>query len=173
MSSKRTAIFVGLALLGVAAEGALRAALSPLGRLPAPELLLLFVLYLGLSRPGSMVSHVLFGIGFGYLVDLFAGAPRGVNALSLAILSLVARGAVNRLMVGSAWQVAFVSFFATLGHVLFVGLLVWLYGEESVFSFRLLLSISAITAIVSPAVFAGLRFIDRRLAQPRFGGALR
>jgi rod shape-determining protein MreD len=174
MSPKRVALFVGLGLFVLAAEGALRAGLLPLGRLPAPELMLLFVLYLGLSRPGSLVPHVLFGLGFGYLVDLFACAPRGVNALSLALFSLIARAAENRLMVTSAWQVAFISFFATFGHVLFVGLLVSLYGEESISSLRLVLSIAAMTALFSPVVFAGLRLVDRRLVpDPRFVRALR
>lgn len=174
MSLKRAALFVGLGLLVLVAEGALRAALSPLGRIPAPELMLLFVLYLGLSRPGSLVSHVLLGLGFGYLVDLFACAPGGIHALSLALFSLFARAASNLLIVTSAWQVAFISFFTTLGHVVFVGLLILLNGEQSISSLRLVLSIATVTALLSPVVFAGLRLVDGWLLPgPRFERGLR
>jgi rod shape-determining protein MreD len=164
MSLTRALSFVGVTYLVLVVTTGL-AALSP-WHLPAPEVTLLIVLYLGLLGRGSVSSHAALALAIGYLADLFAGSPRGLHALTLSLVMLVARGASSRLMVSSLWQQLVVTFAAALGHgALIVALSSSIAGDDLTSSaLRLAPPTALVTAAVAPLAFALLKRVDRRLA---------
>jgi rod shape-determining protein MreD len=161
-------ILVGYALLVlVSALGAL----LPV-HLPRPEVGLLVVLYLGLSARGPLPTHLGVALLLGYLTDVLAGAPRGLHALSLAAMMVIARGASSRLLVARRWQEILVTFLASLGHGLLVASLVASPGASiwaPSFSERLraLPGPAIATALVAPIFFAFALRLDRRLGVTR------
>jgi rod shape-determining protein MreD len=164
MTLQRALSFFLVTYLALAVVSSL-AALLP-WHVPAPEIPLLIVLYVGLRGRGSMASHAALALGVGYLADLFAGSPRGLHSLTLGLLMLVARGASSRLMVASLWQLVVVTLVATVGHgALLVALISSMYGDDAGRSALRLAPLTALsTAVAAPLAFALLRRIDQRLS---------
>jgi rod shape-determining protein MreD len=139
-------------------------ALAPF-HIPTPEVMLLLVLYLGLCPSGSVTQHVALALALGYLADLFAGSPKGLESLSLGVCMMLTRVASSRLIVTSTWQVMAVAAFATVGHaLLLIGLSSTMYGEGAWAELHILLPTVVTTALLAPLQFALLRRIDRRLS---------
>jgi rod shape-determining protein MreD len=131
----------------------------------APELALLVVLYIGFYGRGAPTGNALLALSIGYLTDLFAAAPRGLHALTFGLVVLAARGASNRLMVASTWQVLVVTLATALGHgALIVALTSSLYGENAGGALWLVPLTAFATCVAAPVVFLFLRRIDRKLA---------
>jgi rod shape-determining protein MreD len=131
----------------------------------APELALLVVLYVGFYGRGSATANAGLALAIGYLTDLFAASPRGLHALSFGLVVLAARGASNRLMVASTWQVLVVTLATALGHgALIVALTSSMYGDGAVRALWLVPMTAAATGAAAPIVFLILKRIDRRLA---------
>jgi rod shape-determining protein MreD len=119
------------------------------------------VLYLGLRGRGASSQLVVVALACGYLADLFAGSPRGLESLSLAIVVLLARGASNRLMVVSSWQVIAVAAAGALLHSLCVFLLSSMYAE-SLGVLRVAPKVALFTGLLAAPLFALFRRVDRR-----------
>lgn len=169
-------ILLGYALMVlVSALGAL----SPV-RLPLPEIGLLVVLYLGLSARGPLPTHLGVALLLGYFTDVLGGAPRGLHALSLAVMMLVARGASSRLLVARRWQEVLVTLLASFGHGIFVAALIapqsggdgalaaapiWTpgWGER----LAALPGPAIASALMAPLFFAVALRLDRRLGLTR------
>ncbi len=131
---------------------------------PTPELMLLFVLYLGLDRRGATPSYLAMALVLGYLADLFSGAPRGLHALTLAIAMLLARAASSRILVTAAWHTVAIAFGATVAHSLvLLAISAELFGDTPLVALRVVPMTALTTAILAPFAFALLRRVDRRL----------
>ena len=129
-----------------------------------PEVTLLFLLHLGLQSRGTAPGNVGLALVIGYLVDLFSGAPRGLHALTYAVVMVIALGASQRLLVASKWQQVVIAFLTSLGHgALLVALSAPMYDGEALPALALLPATAFSTAIVAPFVFALCRRVDKRL----------
>ena len=161
----RTLAYLLLAWVALVLIAAFRA-LTPVGGGGiVPEVCLLLVLHLGLNARGTAPGAVALALLIGYLVDLFSGAPRGVHALSLALVMVTARGLSSRLLVSSLWQQLVVTLLATLAEgALVVALSSQLYDGEALAGLSPLPATALVTAAAAPIVFAFARRIDRRLA---------
>jgi rod shape-determining protein MreD len=96
-------------------------AVVPLPRLPgikpAPDVVLLVVLFAGLSGRGTVPALALLAVGLGYLADLAGGAPRGLHMIACLLLALLSRVASSRLMVrGVVFTGLVAASFAALYH---------------------------------------------------------
>ena len=132
--------------------------------IPTPEVMLLFVLYLGLGGRGVASSHVAVALVIGYLADLFSGAPKGLHALTLSIAMLLARGASSRILITATWHTVALAFGATVVHSLvLIALTAELYGDSPLYALRVVPLTSLTTALLAPVVFSFLRGLDRRL----------
>jgi rod shape-determining protein MreD len=139
-------------------------ALSPLSWVPTPEVALLIVLYLGLGGRGTAPAHVGVALVLGYLADLFAGAPKGLQSLTLGVAMVLARAASSRLDVATAWHTMVIALFATSAHgLLLIAISSSLYAGEPSVALRLVPTTAITTALASPLAFVLLRRIDRRL----------
>jgi rod shape-determining protein MreD len=162
VTARRAIVMVLLAWLALIVTASLQA-LSP-WHLPTPEMMLLFVLYLGLGARGSASSHLLVALALGYLADLFSGAPKGLHALTLAIAMLLARAASWRILVTATWHTVAISFGAAVAHsVLLLALSTQLWNEGAMSEMRVVPTTALATAIVAPLVFSLLRRLDQRL----------
>jgi cell shape-determining protein MreD len=177
MTFPRAVVMVLAAYLGLIVTSSVQALLP--WRVPTPELALLVVLYLGLGiRPavagggvgrtgalsGTAPAHVGVALFLGYLADLFAGAPKGLDALALGITMVAARAASSRLDVATPWHTLVIAAAAALAHgLLLLALSSTLYGGEALVALPLVLTTSLTTAVVAPFAFALLARLDRRL----------
>jgi cell shape-determining protein MreD len=173
-------------LLGVAYVALLLCTTLPVllpGHLPMPDVTLLVAMHAGLTcrlsggaalsiRDATPAAMVGLGLCLGYLADLMGDAPKGLNALGLALLVLILRSAATQLLVRG---VGFIMIFAALCAVGYGVLFCCLraFADHQV-GFAGLLSIpgqAVATAVCAPPLFALLRRVDRRLWQdPRAQG---
>jgi rod shape-determining protein MreD len=131
----------------------------------APEVALLVVLYVGFYGRGSATANAGLALTIGYLADLLAASPRGLHALTFGLVVLAARGASNRLMVASTWQVLVVTLATALGHgALMVALTSSMYADGAGGTLWLVPLTAGATCLAAPLVFLILKRIDRRLA---------
>jgi rod shape-determining protein MreD len=162
VSARRAIVMVLAAWLALIVTASLQA-LVP-WHLPTPEVMLLFVLYLGLGARGSASSHLAMALVLGYLADLFSGAPKGLHALTLAIAMLLARGASSRILITATWHTLAIAFGAGLAHSLvLLALSTQLWNEGALSAMRLVPTTAVATALLAPLVFEGLKWLDRRL----------
>ena len=135
----------------------------------APDLALIFALYLGITAGRSPLWEVtIAALVLGYLHDLLAGAPRGIGAFVLGVVCIFCRFATARLLVRGTF---FTSAFAFIGSLVASAttFLVRLsadapighLGSEIVTA----LGTAVLTAVVAPAVLRLCRFIDARFAR--------
>jgi hypothetical protein len=178
VSFPRAVVMVLATYVGLVVTSSLQALLP--WRVPTPEVALLVVLYLGLGvRPpvaggsvsraaglsGTAPAHVGVALLLGYLADLFAGAPKGLDALGLGVTMVVARAASTRLDVATPWHTLVIAAVAAVGHALFLlALSSTLYGGEALVALPLVASTAITTALAAPLVFALLLRLDRRLS---------
>ncbi len=88
MSAQRAIVMILTVWVGLIVTSSLQA-LSP-WRVPTPEVALLVVLYLGLGGGGTAPGHVGVALVIGYLADLFAGSPKGLESLTLGVAMVLA-----------------------------------------------------------------------------------
>jgi hypothetical protein len=178
MTFPRAVVMVLATYLGLIVISSLQALLP--WRVPTPEVALIVVLYLGLGvRPpaagggvtravgasaGTASGHVGVALVLGYLADLFAGAPKGLDALALGVTMVLARGASSRLDVATPWHTLVIAAVAALGHaLLLLALSSTLYNGETMVALPLVVTTAIATALVAPPGFALLSRLDRRL----------
>jgi rod shape-determining protein MreD len=134
----------------------------------APNLLLPIAIYLGVSPDVPLVRGTAVSFALGYLMDSFCGSPMGLHTFVMTASFMVARGAGLRLFPqGPAFQVllAFLMSIAFGATVLALRAIFELptiaLGEATPRQSALaLLQPALATALVSPLVFTGVRFID-------------
>ena len=135
----------------------------------APDIALLFALYLGITAGRSTLwEATLAALMIGYVHDVLAGAPRGLGSLILGVMCILTRFSTTRLLVRGTF---FICGFAFVGSLLASTAMVIVrvsfdaplggLGRELVTA----LGTGALTAIVAPPVLKLLRDIDARLAR--------
>ena len=162
MSAQRAIVMVLLVWVALIALSSLQA-LSP-WRLPTPEVALLVVLYLGLGGRGTAPTHVAVALVLGYLVDLFAGSPKGLSSLTLGIAMVLARAASSRLDVATPWHTIVIALAATAAHgIVLIAISSSLYAGDAPSALRLVPTTAVATALLAPWAFVLLQRVDRRL----------
>ncbi|MGZ3429628.1 MAG: hypothetical protein ACXVCV_23415, partial [Polyangia bacterium] len=98
MTAQRAIVMILAVYVGLIVTSSLQV-LSPWppSDVPTPEVALLVVLYLGLGGRGTAPAHVAVALVIGYLADLFAGSPKGLESLTLGVAMVLARAASSRL----------------------------------------------------------------------------
>ncbi|HEY2745083.1 MAG TPA: rod shape-determining protein MreD [Polyangia bacterium] len=163
MNAQRAIVMTLAVYVGLIVTSSLQA-LSP-WRVPTPEVALLVVLYLGLGGRGSAPSLLGLALVIGYLADLFAGSPKGLESLTLGVAMLLARAASSRLDVATPWHTMVIALVAALAHgLLQLAISSSMYGGDAVAALRLVPTTALTTALVAPFAFRILRRLDRRLA---------
>lgn len=179
MTGGRAVLFILTAWLGLVVLAATRS-LVP-WQLPAPQLGLLIVLYLGLGvRPqkggglsnqahrahaSATPSYLVVALAIGYLGDLFGGAPKGLGSLSLGVVMVVARGAASRLDVTTHWHVLLIAAIAGAAEALLsLALSASLYQGSARSALAVVPGTVLATALFAPMIFGLLARVDRRLS---------
>ena len=163
MSAQRAIVMILAVYAGLIVTSSLQA-LSP-WRVPTPEVALLVVLYLGLGGRGTAPGHVGVALVIGYLADLFAGSPKGLESFTLGIGMILARAASSRLDVATPWHTMVIALVASVAYgVLQLAISSSLYGGDAMSALRLVPTTAITTALVAPVVFHYLARLDRRLA---------
>jgi rod shape-determining protein MreD len=133
-----------------------------------PDIGALTAAYLGLTARRGSAGAVGGSVVLGYLVDLISGAPAGLNAMTLGLTALVARGVQQRILVrGATMTMGFSAFVALIAGV--GGLMIRVvYGVPRA-SFALELKYIALvtvaTTLVGPLVWRVFRRIDAAFAR--------
>lgn len=163
MNAQRAIMMVLVGYVALLVTASLQALSS--WRVPTPEVALLIVLYLGLGGRGTAPAHVAVALVLGYLADLFAGSPKGLQSLTLGVAMVLARAASSRLDVATPWHTMVIALFAAAAHgLLLIAISSPLYAGEPSAALRLVPTTAIATALVAPLCFWLLRRIDRRLS---------
>ena len=164
MSAQRAIVMILAVYVGLIVTSSLQA-LSPWRDVPTPEVALLVVLYLGLGGRGTAPGHLAVALAIGYLADLFAGSPKGLESLTLGVAMLLARAASSRLDVATPWHTMVIALVAALAHgLVLLAISSSLYAGHAAAALRLVPATAVTTALVAPLAFRWLRRLDRRLA---------
>ena len=163
MSAQRAIVMILAVYVGLIVTSSLQA-LSP-WRVPTPEVALLVVLYLGLGGRGTAPGSVAVALVIGYLADLFAGSPKGLESLTLGVAMMLARAASSRLDVATPWHTMVIALVAAVAHgLLQLAISSSLYAGDASAALRLVPTTALTTALVAPLCFHWLSRLDRRLA---------
>jgi cell shape-determining protein MreD len=135
----------------------------------APDLALLFVLYLGLTAARTTLwEATVAALMIGYVADVLAGAPRGFGAFLMGLLCIVCRLTTARLLVRGSLFIFTFAFLGSLVASVASGVLRWSLdapvgraGAEVVCA----LGTAVLTAAVAPSVLRLCRAIDARFAR--------
>lgn len=168
MSVARALAFAGIAVLGLLVQGACE--LVTPAPWPVPEWCLCVVLYLALSRRGTLPSTVILALVVGYFTDLVSGAPKGLHALTFSAVVVAAGALAQQLMVTASVQVLVVALAAALVHGwLVVFALSWVSGPGASAEGWLLpaVPVAIATALLAVPVFRLCRRLDRRFQGER------
>ena len=144
----------------------LQTALLPhlLPSLLKPDLLLILVIYLGLTERrlrGAFLSYAL-----GYLNDVFAGHFAGLYGLALLIVFLAVRGTSGRVNTESSFLLLFMVFFGTLleGGILMFSLGFFAdAGSSWIIILRDLSAQTAVNLVTAFLFLRGITWLQRRL----------
>jgi rod shape-determining protein MreD len=133
-----------------------------------PDIGALSAAYLGLTARRGSAGAVGGSVALGYLVDLISGAPAGLNAVSLGLTCLVARGVQQRILVRGATMT--MGFSAVVALVAGVGglLIRMIYGvPHTRFSIELkyIALVTVATTLIGPLVWRVFRRIDAAFAR--------
>lgn len=159
----RTLPLVPVVWVLLVAVGAV-ASLLPVRAL-CPEIGLYLALYVGLAVGRGLPGAAATAFAGGYVTDLLAGAPKGVFALTLLTLCLLARAVAVRIDVRSGIRMAgFVAFSSLVGGVV-VTLLRALAGHAVGLEMLALTPLQAVvSALFAPPVMSLLRRVGGPIA---------
>jgi cell shape-determining protein MreD len=141
-------------------------------RIPGPDVVLLVVLFLGLSSRGGLAGVCALSLVLGYFADLFAGSPKGLHMVAYALCGIAARGASSRILVRGHMLTALVALLFSLGcGALIVLVRTSLQPSLGWSAMRLVPPQALVTTLTAPFLFALLRRLDRRFVRdPRILG---
>jgi len=168
MSAGRAIAFVltAWAALVLVASGQAVLPVTWPARLPGPDVVLLVVLFLGLSERGGLAGACALALILGWFADLFAGSPKGLHMAAYALVALAARGASSRILVRGHFPTAIVSgVFALASGVCLVALRTSLSPSLGWGALKLVPAQAAMTTLAAPFGFAILRRLDRRFTR--------
>jgi len=135
----------------------------------APDVALLFALYLGItSGRSSLLEATIAANMIGYLHDVLAGVPRGLGAVVLGAMCILSRFSTARLLVRGGFFIAGFAFvFSIAASLAMIALRVYLEAPVGAFASELVTAIGTgvLTAIVAPPVLRLCRFIDAKFAR--------
>lgn len=152
---------------------------------PVPNLALIVLLYASLlgssvlgqksqQTPPKIDISIVVGFGFflGYLSDLMLGTPVGFQALLFVLFSLVIR-ALSGKLAGSGFLFTLIlgGGVTFLYQTIFVGLWYVLISPISEWNKKTILLTTLVSSLVTPLIFAFLRWVDRWIVK-RSGGAV-
>ncbi len=162
----RIAVHVLLAFLLTVLLGALWR-LTPF-EMAAPDVALLYALFLGASSRNPVWEATLGAIIIGYLADVVGGAPAGLGSFVLGAMCVLVRLLSSRLLLRGALLVAVLSFVAATA----AGLATWAIRAAAgvgvgPFARELAVALGSalLTAFLSPIVFRVSRIVDARFAR--------
>jgi rod shape-determining protein MreD len=134
----------------------------------APDVALLAALYLGVSIRSPLWEATVAVLAIGYVHDVLAGAPRGLGALVLGAVCILARVVTARLLVRGVVFISVLAFVATIAAAVLTLLVEVLFdaavaplGAELV----AILGSAVLTALIAPAGFRLCRAVDARFAR--------
>jgi rod shape-determining protein MreD len=137
-------------------------------RMAAPSLGLLVVLHVGLSGKWSLSSGAVVAFATGYLLDLVSGAPQGVHAFVLVLMTLFARVLSTRVAVTGVVLTAATSFVASLISALLIVIVRAQVAPEGGYGGLRQAPLEALlTAFAGPLVLGLLRRIDGKVDAAR------
>jgi rod shape-determining protein MreD len=137
-------------------------------RMAAPSLGLLVVLHVGLSGKWSLSSGAVVAFATGYLLDLVSGAPQGVHAFVLVLMTLFARVLSTRVAVTGVVLTAATSFVASLISALLIVIVRAQVAPEGGYGgLRQAPLEGLLTGFAGPVVLGLLRRIDGKVDAAR------
>lgn len=162
---RHATVFVVYALVALL----LQSSIIPLivGTAVTVELLVIYVVYLGMRR--HSVGAVVAAFALGYLLDTTSGTLYGLNALALTLVYIVVYRISKHLWVhNAASQIVVVSLAVAVKQAVAMVVLALLWGTEKVSGFwtTALWSV-VVTAFLSPLVFAILERGEEFAVQER------
>ena len=171
MNVGRALMLIAVAFVGLVLVASAQAVL-PLDwprHVPGPDVVLLVVVYLGLSGRGGLSGACALALFLGWLADLFSGAPKGLHMVAYALVGIAARGASWRLLVrGGALTALVAGMFALALGGMVVALRTSLLPSLGWGALRQVPLAAAVTALAAPPMFRLLRRLDRRfIRDPR------
>lgn len=168
----RNAAFVLVGFLALVLQAAV-GVMVPLGDW-SPNLLLPMVIYLGVAHDVHVVRGASLAFVLGYLLDSFCGSPMGLQTFVMVATFLIARGAgLNLFMRGPLFQIALTFVFSAVAggsilalRAIFEPPVPFPIGEVEGTVVSLLAGAGA-TAVLSPALFLGIRRMDALVTRRR------
>lgn len=155
----RYLVFLALGYALLVVEGAIMLIL-PL-RAFAPDLALLVVIAIALSRRGTAPTHGAFACALGYVADVVSGGPRGLLAFTFVTMSLVGRFFSRRVYVDRWWGRMMAAAACTaLSGALTVATHALMVESSTVRSMALVPTHAAVTAAAAPLVVGLCRQVD-------------
>lgn len=140
----------------------------------APNLVLPLVIYLAVAHDVPIARGALTAFVLGYLLDSFCGSPMGLHTFVMVATFLIARGAgLNIFMRGPLFQIALTLGFAVMAGGSILALRA-IFEPPAPFPIGSvtntvvsLVAGAAVTALVSPLLFAASRRIDGLVTRRR------
>lgn len=161
----RNAAYIGASYLLILVIGAVWR-LLPIQSMP--DVVALVAAYLGLTARDRLAPAMLGAVILGYLADLLGGTPKGMIALTAAVVCVVAHVVHRRLLVRGFPATITFAFFTGLAAGVFVLILRALYGLMPAglwADLGVLIGSAVMTALIGPLVFRMCRLIDTRFAR--------
>jgi len=158
----RYLVFLAIGYVLLVFEGVLML-LLPL-RVAAPDLALLVVVAVALSRRGTAPTHAAFACALGYVADVVSGGPRGLLAFTFVAISLVGRFFSRRVYVDRWWgRMVAAAMCTALSGAVTVTLHALVVEGSTARSMALVPLHAAITAATAPIVVGLCRRVDTLL----------
>ena len=140
----------------------------------APNLLLPIVIYLGVAHDVHVVRGAALSFVLGYLLDSFCGTPMGLSTFVMVATFLIARGAgLNLFMRGPFFQIALTFAFGVVSGGAILALRA-IFEPPAPFPLGAirgtvvsLVAGAGVTAVLSPALFLGVRRLDALVTRRR------
>jgi len=133
-----------------------------------PDVVALFAAYLGLTARERLAPAMLGAVILGYLADLLGGTPRGMMALTAAVVCVVGHFVHARILVRGLSATVTFAFFTGLASGVFVLTIRAIYGMMPAglwTDLPVLFGSSVLTALAGPIVFRICRALDARFAR--------
>jgi rod shape-determining protein MreD len=131
-----------------------------------PDLPVLIVTSWGLLKgPGE---GMLWGFCAGVALDLLSNAPSGTTTVSLMVVGLISGLAKGSALRGHITLPMLTMFLATIVYNLTYLLILLISGHAVIWLdsvLRIVLPMAALNAILTPAIFGGMRWLDTRFSQ--------